>query len=107
MNYDINNDSALKFFKDELHSRLGSHLKQLVLFGSRARGESRADSDYDILVIVDRVDRSIVHEIDAAVGRALLDFGVVFSAFPISEQERVDRKYSPFLINAGKEGVAV
>ena len=107
MNPDLDNDSPLRSFKAELRERLGDRLRQLVLFGSRARGEFRPDSDYDMLVIVDRVDRALVHEIDAAVGRALLDFGVVFSAFPIGEQERADRKYSPFLMNASKEGVAV
>jgi predicted nucleotidyltransferase len=28
---------------------------RVVLFGSRARGDARADSDYDLLVIVDEV----------------------------------------------------
>ena len=30
-----------------------TNYKQIILFGSRARGNNREDSDYDILVIVD------------------------------------------------------
>lgn len=29
---------------------------RIILFGSRARGDSRPDSDYDLLVVLDRVD---------------------------------------------------
>ena len=32
--------------------RLGVEVERVILFGSRARGEQREDSDYDILVVV-------------------------------------------------------
>ena len=39
---------------------LGVRVERIVLFGSRARGEARGDSDYDILIIVkDPVEWSI------------------------------------------------
>lgn len=34
-------------------------LHSLVLFGSRARGDADLDSDYDVLVVVERLDRSL------------------------------------------------
>lgn len=34
--------------------KAGLRLQQVLLFGSRARGEARPDSDWDFLVIVDR-----------------------------------------------------
>ncbi|MCB0226825.1 MAG: nucleotidyltransferase domain-containing protein [Anaerolineae bacterium] len=36
-----------------MHQQLGSHLKQVILFGSRARGDFTPDSDYDCLVFVE------------------------------------------------------
>ena len=33
-------------------SRLGVSVEKVILFGSRARGDYRPDSDYDILVVV-------------------------------------------------------
>jgi predicted nucleotidyltransferase len=34
-------------------------LSRLVLFGSRARGDADVESDYDVLVVVARLDRQI------------------------------------------------
>ena len=36
-----------------LSNRFGSHLKAVVLFGSRARGDASPDSDHDIFMVVD------------------------------------------------------
>jgi predicted nucleotidyltransferase len=43
-------------FAGQVRARLGARVRQLVLFGSRARGEARQNSDCDILVVVDRRD---------------------------------------------------
>jgi predicted nucleotidyltransferase len=32
-------------------------VEKIILFGSRARGEAREDTDYDILVVIDSDDR--------------------------------------------------
>ncbi len=38
--------------------KLGVRVEKIILFGSRARGEAREDSDYDILIVVKgRLDR--------------------------------------------------
>jgi len=37
-----------------LKQALGEHLRELWLYGSRARGEARPGSDYDLLVLLDR-----------------------------------------------------
>jgi len=101
------NDPVLRFFKDAVMARLGVHLRQVLLFGSRARGDATSESDHDLLVVVDRVDSSVMNGIDAIAGQALLEHGAVLSAFPIAEDERARRKYSPLLINVAREGVAV
>lgn len=45
-------------FKRLLHERRVP-LHHLVLFGSRARGDATLESDYDVLVVVERLDRYI------------------------------------------------
>ncbi len=92
---------------EAMRVRLGAHLRQLILFGSRARGEARADSDYDFLVVVDEVTRDVRDIIDDIAGEMLVQFGIVVSAFPTSEEARLSRKYSPLLMNVGKEGIPV
>jgi len=45
-------------FKDLMLER-GVPLHSVVLFGSRARGDEDEDSDYDVLVVVEWLDRAI------------------------------------------------
>ena len=40
-------------FKKRLPSEITSHLRRLVIFGSRARRQADEDSDLDLLVLVD------------------------------------------------------
>ena len=48
---------ALREFSTRIRGALGSNLQELRLFGSKVRGDSRPDSDLDVLVVVtgDRV----------------------------------------------------
>jgi len=39
-------DRIITLFVQELRNRLGSHLKEAILFGSKARGDDAPDSDY-------------------------------------------------------------
>jgi uncharacterized protein len=46
-------ESAVLRFRSALAARFGPRLREVVLFGSRARGEAHEDSDVDLLVVVD------------------------------------------------------
>lgn len=50
--------AALDAFASGCRQRLGARLRRLVLFGSRARGDHHADSDIDVLAIVEGDERA-------------------------------------------------
>ena len=51
-------DPVLKRFRAALGEAYGNRLERVVLFGSRARGDAREDSDYDVAVFLkDLTDR--------------------------------------------------
>ena len=91
-----------------LHGHYGERLSRVVLFGSRARRDHAADSDFDVLVVLKGpIDRSVERE---ALGNIIypLDFendSVVF-CLAVDEQ-RYEREQSPLLMNVRKEGVAL
>lgn len=43
----------LEWYIEELRKIYGNHLKQIILYGSYARGDYRDDSDIDLMVLVD------------------------------------------------------
>jgi predicted nucleotidyltransferase len=45
-------DPVLVRFRRALNETYGDQIERVVLFGSRARGDSRPDSDYDIAVFL-------------------------------------------------------
>ncbi len=45
-------DPILKEFRAALAVMYGARLERVVLFGSRARGDARPDSDYDVAVFL-------------------------------------------------------
>ena len=43
---------AVAVFANRLRQRLGDHIAEIRLFGSKARGDARPESDIDMLVVV-------------------------------------------------------
>jgi predicted nucleotidyltransferase len=62
---DPNVASALARFRRVLEGRFGARLRDVVLYGSQARGTAHEESDVDVLVVVD----DLTDEENAAVAR--------------------------------------
>ncbi|NOZ06361.1 MAG: nucleotidyltransferase domain-containing protein [Chloroflexi bacterium] len=45
--------AALRAYVQALHQRFGSQLVDILLFGSKARGEAHPNSDIDVIVILE------------------------------------------------------
>ena len=52
----IQNDPILARFRATLGEIYGERIERVILFGSRARGDARPDSDYDVAVFLRDMD---------------------------------------------------
>lgn len=77
-------DPILKRFRAALDALYGERIERVVLFGSRARGDANADSDYDIAVFLyDMTDRRReVRQIVPIVADIIDETGAVIHALP-------------------------
>lgn len=50
----IDNNQILADLKRHLLNNYGKSIKNVILFGSHARGDSKEYSDYDILIVLDK-----------------------------------------------------
>lgn len=97
-------DKKLKIFIDQLRKRFGKNLKKIVLFGSRARGDHSEESDYDLLLIFEKVTPEMKKYVDEIENEMLLSRGTLFSTFLFTAEELEEREFEPFIMNATKEG---
>ncbi|MBD3307366.1 nucleotidyltransferase domain-containing protein [candidate division KSB3 bacterium] len=98
-------DDILQRFVQTLQAQLGDHLRQVILFGSRARGDNAPDSDYDCLVIVDAVSPDLLNILDQVAGEFLYTYNRIFSVVPVSEKRHRQQIYNPLFMNVSKEGI--
>lgn len=97
----------LSELRETLGAFYGERLKGLYLFGSYARGDAEPGSDIDVAVVLHGEVEPFV-EIERtgdAVAALSLANDVVVSLMFISE-ESFDGKWTPFLANLRREGVA-
>jgi uncharacterized protein len=75
-------DPILKRFRAALDHLYGDRIERVLLYGSRARGDARADSDYDVAVFLhDLTDRRReVRRIVPVVVEIIDDTGAVIHA---------------------------
>ena len=82
----------------------GSHL---LLYGSRARGDNRTDSDWDLLVLLNRPQKE---DLDfASISYPLMELGFslgqYFSVHTYSQQEWKNMSYLPFYKNVERDKI--
>lgn len=55
----LSKQTVLDSYIDSIKKIYGSHLKEVILYGSYARGNAREDSDIDIMILLDIPDEEI------------------------------------------------
>ena len=80
---------------------------EVILYGSRARGDERKDSDWDILILTGyAIDLEVEKRFREHLYDLELDTGESFSVFVYSKQEWTTRqRITPFYQNVIEEGI--
>ncbi len=95
---------------EDVISRMASALnpEQIILFGSRARGDHRIDSDYDVLIIVpDTTESTLKLAGDALIAARGKRFGMDVVVYTHSEFENSLRERHDVVYHAMKDGRVV
>ncbi len=100
-------DRNIDEFLSRVRGRFGERLKRVILFGSRARGDYTEESDYDFILVFDKVSENTREQLLDITSELILERGMVTTAFALSEEELKRYKWEPYIINAQKEGVAL
>ena len=75
---------ALGDYTSYLRNRFGPRLRDLRLFGSRARGEGHEDSDLDVLAIVDDLSTCERREVWEFTGDIMTEHDVIVGGLTMS-----------------------
>ncbi len=101
---------ALKAYKDYLLAKLPDQIERIVLFGSKARGDSTRDSDIDLLVAIN--GKSVVglgsldprwHAIVDPTFDFLMDYGIYISPTVMHIGET--KRWTPLLAHVRRDGI--
>jgi predicted nucleotidyltransferase len=105
MTVEPQDDPVLMRFKRAVGKEYGSRIERIVLYGSRARGDARPDSNYDVAVFLrDLTDRWREMDRLADIGTEILDdVGKFVHATPYSAG--AFRERTPLMHEIRKDGV--
>lgn len=94
--------------KELLRTYGGENVESIILYGSRARGDARDDSDIDILVVLkkDFNYSEMLRRSSKLVSSLSLENDVVISRAFVTKAQ-YETMQVPFLMNVRREGVLV
>jgi len=83
--------------------------EKLILFGSQARGDTHADSDWDLLLLIKKHEITLEDEWIYAYPFTKLgwNYGLYFSVKLYSENDWERRNFTPFYKNVESEGINI
>lgn len=98
-------------YVSEIQKIYGTHLRQVILYGSYARGDFRVDSDVDIMLLVDLPEEKL-NDFSDALSQLGFDYNVEHNIWFMPVVKNVDHFHywcqaHPFYSNVAKEGISL
>jgi len=102
-----NENAALRTFIQRILAELGAQVSQVILFGSKARGDSSADSDVDVLILAREENRRLQERINIIASQISLDYDVLFNPLLIANTRWTQMMNEKFSIcrNVERDGI--
>lgn len=94
-------------YAQRVRNQLGANAREVILFGSHARGEATSASDYDFLVIVKKRDPAVRATITDISVSMLNEHNTVCASLIYDQQQWRALRQSPLRWNIEREGVRV
>lgn len=104
----INETTLLRNLKD-VAKKIMPKGSQVWLYGSRARGEAREDSDWDILILLDKdeVEYDDFGKVAYPIEMAGWDFNVGITPIIYTKKEWNDKHLTPFFQNVQRDKITI
>jgi len=103
----ISNDEITCKMIEKIRLMLKGNLNKVILYGSMARGDYNAESDFDCIIIVNKINMEVYDVIDEVAAYLLLNFDAVLSIIPVTENNIKEQIYNPLYVNARREGIVL
>ena len=98
-------DQIIEKYPKIIREKLKAHIKKIILFGSRARGDFDHQSDYDFALIVDERSHAIKDMIMEINGAMLDEYDLPIGSLIWDEADWEFHKRFPIGINIIKDGI--
>ena len=98
-------DKISQEFANNVRKKLGNRIKQIILFGSRARGDFTEGSDYDFLIVLDEREKKFQEIVLDETGEIMDKYDALIGYIVCDENEWEKKKKFPIGLNILKEGI--
>ena len=98
-------DAIAQEYSKKVRTALGPRIKDIILFGSRARGRCKEFSDYDMMIIVDKRDKSLLETVVTIEVDILDKYERLVGSIVYEQGEWERKRQSPLGMNIKKDGV--
>jgi predicted nucleotidyltransferase len=103
--------ALIEEFRQRLPQEVRQHIRQMIMYGSRARGDAREDSDLDLVALVDEISPELEQTLDDIAYKVMWDHDfkpiISLKVFAENRFNRSEAKGFSFYRNVRREGVLV